>query len=306
MESIELINSGLDAVDTIIKYLAKDAVGADFINKYVESRDIQKAATEEQTESLKKLIDSSNQMENSTKEISSSATANQDSLNAIYGTISTLKETTEKIEQDYKRYVEQFQNLILQTKQITGFISDIQKISSQTNLLSFNASIEAAHAGAAGAGFRIIANEVKKLSDNTEKSANKMQANVSQLEKSITELEEETKKNTENLKLLGNEVNKTLNNYEIVKNTNSESQRVVEDFAVYIHNNLNQIDDMISSVEKNDEVNAKTVKLFTDCASKNNMLFNDLYSFIYEIKAIFEDLKLKNNIPSELSENLDL
>lgn len=291
MEALKLINSGLDTVDTVIKYLAKDAVGSDFMNQYVQTRDIQKVASEKQTSSLKDLIESSHRMEESTQDISRSTDKNLDGLNEIYNTINTLRDTTSKIEEDYKKYVDQFQNLMMQTKTITGFISEIQKISSQTNLLSFNASIEAAHAGTAGAGFRIIANEVKKLSDNTEKSATKMQHNVAQLEGSITELEEETKRNTENLSKLKEEVDKTLTNYENVRTTNASNLKNVEVFTDYISDNVRKIDEMITTVEENESLNTKTVGLFSDCASKNNMLFNDLYSFVYEIKAIFEALK---------------
>lgn len=291
MDSIELINSGLDTVNTVINYLSKDAVGSDFMNQYVSTRDVQKMTSEKQTSSLKELINSSNLMQENTKTIAASADMNIEGLNGIYNTINALKETTAKMEADYKNYVNQFQNLIMQTKTITGFISEIQKISSQTNLLSFNASIEAAHAGTAGAGFRIIANEVKKLSDNTEKSASKMQHNVAQLENSITELEEETKQNTENLRNLTLEVDETLKNYDSVRNTNSSNLKNIENFTNYITENVSRIDDMINIVEENEALNNKTVGLFADCASKNNMLFNDLYSFIYEIKAIFEELK---------------
>lgn len=301
MNSLELINSGLDAVDIVIKYLAKDAVGSDFMNQYVATRDVQKVASEKQTASLKDLIQSSTKMEENTREISAGADANMEGLNGIYSTINSLRDTTAKIEADYKKYVEQFQNLMMQTKTITGFISEIQKISSQTNLLSFNASIEAAHAGTAGAGFRIIANEVKKLSDNTEKSASKMQHNVAQLENSITELEEETKRNTENLGKLTEEVDATLQNYENVRLNNSANLQNMEAFASYISENVRKIDDMITTVEENEALNTKTVNLFADCASKNNMLFNDLYSFIYEIKAIFEALK-NNNHDSDIAE----
>lgn len=304
MDSLELINSGLDTVNTVINYLAKDAVGSDFMNQYVATRDVQKIASEKQTASLKDLINSSNLMEENTKSIASGADVNIDGLNGIYNTINSLKETTAKMEADYKHYVEQFQNLIMQTKTITGFISEIQKISSQTNLLSFNASIEAAHAGTAGAGFRIIANEVKKLSDNTEKSASKMQHNVAQLENSITELEEETKQNTDNLRKLTEEVEDTLKNYDSVRNINSSNLKNIESFTDQISENVRKIDDMINTVEENEALNNKTVQLFADCASKNNMLFNDLYSFVYEIKAIFEALKNQKNgdVQEEIAE----
>lgn len=294
MESLDLINSGLDAVDAVIKYLPKDAVGSDFMNKYAQTRDIQKKASERQKESLNNLIQTSQYMEQSTSVIQNLANSNVENLNNIYSTISSLSESIGKIESEYRKYATEFQVLIDETKTITSFISEIQKISSQTNLLSFNASIEAAHAGNAGAGFRIIANEVKKLSENTEKATNKIMNNVSILVDSIKRLEAETMENSSNLTMLTKKADETLKLYDSVRSKNSESNHSVEGFGVQIANNVNQINTMIENIQKTDDLNAETVSLFTDCASRNSMLFNDLYSFIYEIKAIFEDLKKQN------------
>lgn len=59
--------------------------------------------------------------------------------------------------------------------QVQMIVKTIQDISNRTNLLSMNASIEAAHAGDAGKGFSVVANEVRSLAANSSKSATEIQ-----------------------------------------------------------------------------------------------------------------------------------
>ena len=57
---------------------------------------------------------------------------------------------------------------------VSTFVEAVNKIASQTGLLAMNASIEAAHAGTLGKGFSVIAQEIRKLSEETSKNAQKI------------------------------------------------------------------------------------------------------------------------------------
>ncbi|MEK4565044.1 methyl-accepting chemotaxis protein [Alkalihalobacillus sp. FSL R5-0424] len=72
--------------------------------------------------------------------------------------------------------------------EITNFIGDISR---QTNLIGLNAAIEAARVGQAGAGFGVVATEVRKLSDETKKAANQIDENVSNVQNSVKRMQEE-------------------------------------------------------------------------------------------------------------------
>lgn len=72
--------------------------------------------------------------------------------------------------------------LELQSRGIADFVKVINEIASQTNLLSLNASIEAARAGDAGLGFAVVAQEIRKLADQTLAAASQIQKIVSAIQ----------------------------------------------------------------------------------------------------------------------------
>lgn len=76
---------------------------------------------------------------------------------------------------------EQMTRLDEATCQIQTIVSMINEIAGQTNLLALNASIEAARAGDAGRGFAVVAGEVRRLSENTQRSAEQIQEVVGSL-----------------------------------------------------------------------------------------------------------------------------
>lgn len=294
MDSINLIKSGIDTVETLITYLAKDAIGGDFLKKYLESREAQAQAAKEQQLALQKLLEDTNEMEAGNRQISESVEGNIQRLGTIAQAIQALRNSVDEIEQEQRKYAAQFENLISQAKVISGQIADIQNISAQTNLLSFNASIEAARAGNAGKGFRVIANEVKKLSNDTSKTSEEINHNVENLVNSIASLEKITQKNSADLENLASETENTLNTFTQVREANASSNMNIGRIGSVIENNVRGINDVIKNVKANERVNEENLQLFVKCASDNEMLFNDLYSFVYELKAIFKDLQAQD------------
>lgn len=86
---------------------------------------------------------------------------------------------------DIKEAVTQFSQF---TTEIEGAANAVHTIASQTNLLALNAAIEAARAGEAGKGFAIVAEEVKKLSSETENATNLITSMVSYIQDGITHI----------------------------------------------------------------------------------------------------------------------
>lgn len=289
-KELDLVKSGLDASKILIEYLSKDSMGANFLKDYLANTTNQNDAVKKQQDALSELITSSKKIEEETAGIAERAMQNNERLSSIYSAVESLGESVNRIEAEYRKYNEQFAALIAQANEINKLVESIKDISAQTNLLSFNASIEAARAGNAGKGFRIIANEVKKLSDDTDKTSETIKQTVGMLVESISSLEKATSKNSVALTGLRTDAAATLENFEKVRHINSENNSNVGKVSGYVAENLENINTMISTVESVDKGNLETVNEFAKSASENEMLFNDLYSYAYQIQAIFEEL----------------
>ena len=73
--------------------------------------------------------------------------------------------------------------------EIQGFAKDIQKISSKTNMLALNASIEAARSGELGKGFAVVAEEMRNLANDTKVSSEKILEIVLQFAEDLEEMQ---------------------------------------------------------------------------------------------------------------------
>ncbi|MBQ3670782.1 MAG: hypothetical protein II921_04820 [Treponema sp.] len=290
MENLELIKCGINIVESLTEYMKKDAIGADFFMHYLTSRNEQSKVSLAQEMAIESLLMKTADMESETKNIADNARENSTRLGMISQAIADLKKSVQAIELEQKKYVEEFKSLITQTATITAQINDIQNISAQTNLLSFNASIEAARAGNAGKGFRVIANEVKKLSNDTSKTSEEIKKNVNNLVASISDMEKKTLRNSSALTDLAEETNQTLESFDSVREINSRNNDNVENITQFINSTFEGLNTVIKTIKDSEDESNRTLELFARCASDNEMLFNDFYSFVFQLRAVFKEM----------------
>ncbi|MBU1424762.1 MAG: chemotaxis protein [Gammaproteobacteria bacterium] len=90
--------------------------------------------------------------------------------------------------------VEKMDGMSAQVAGILGFVNEVGSIAKQTNLLALNAAIEAARAGEAGRGFAVVADEVRNLSDKTNKFSSQIRHLVDGVNLSLADAEESISK----------------------------------------------------------------------------------------------------------------
>ncbi len=117
--------------------------------------------------------------------LNSVATTLSDSLHQISATMEELAASATTVSQNQANLNSEIKNVDKVASEINSVMELIKAIAGQTNLLGLNAAIEAARAGAAGLGFSVVAQEIRKLSENSRETVGKIEEFTAQIRKSV-------------------------------------------------------------------------------------------------------------------------
>lgn len=258
------------------------------ISTYIESYTSSMMKLNEIEEVQRRLNDSAMTLAASAEETTSSITDKEELVLQMLAEVERMSEASMEMntsvdlgKQDVSSAltkVDKVVDLIESTKNLTHELSDsstkigqvvktIRGISNQTNILSLNAAIESARAGEHGKGFSVVAQEVRKLANQTEQALDHIQGQISTVQVTIVKFE-------------------------------SSFKQIVEETSFFRDTNRHIIEILEGSVE-NVRANDGRVRNFKGFIQDFKRTFDEISHASYQIAAMAEQL---SNLNNELSE----
>lgn len=219
------------------------AASSDQTIRSMESASKQMTLLEETTNSVSEdailLRETSSKMQEAARAGHSSVQQSANSMMQIEETIANTNETVSGLGES--------------SKEITSIIATITQIAQQTNLLALNAAIEAARAGEHGKGFAVVADEVRKLAEQSQNAAKEVSAIVHTIQQEISMIVEQNQQG----------VNTVIQGVEITNLTISTFDNILQQ----TEKTIETISSMAERITHNEEVSKEVMNAFIEVNS---------------------------------------
>lgn len=230
-ESVGILSSSIKEIGSVVHNHDRTAA-------------MQSASVSETTTTLENISNSSRESAEESELMTRQAGSAQKLAEAGHTSVSEMIQSTEELKTKVSSISEQIMRLSEKNSQISNIISLVSELANETNMLALNAAVEAARAGENGKGFEVVAVEIRKLADESKKSAIKIQEIIGEIKNatdSSVMVTEEGVKQAEESSRLGSKV---LNSFEgINTSVNSVFQSIEK-----ISTNLKQQSSSISEI----------------------------------------------------------
>ena len=174
---------------------------------------------------------------------------------ALKASMDAMKELTNTVDsaigevQDMEAAAETLKS---KSDEVRGVVDVIVNISSQTNLLALNASIEAARAGEAGRGFAVVADEIRNLSEQTKRETDNIAVILNELSRDANLVTAKVEQNV----TLSNEENR------LVKST-QEQFSIIHDKADVLSDNIHMVEAKMSELMNANELIVDSINILS-------------------------------------------
>ena len=237
----------------------------------------QAAGVAETGESVGHIMTTVNQLHGEitvqTEHVSQSSAAIENMLQNIHMVVETLVQNTKNVSvltdsseigrKDLQKVSEDLQEIAKESEGILEINSVMESIASQTNLLSMNAAIEAAHAGEAGRGFAVVASEIRKLAESSGQQSKTTADMLKKIKTSIDAIGLSMKAVFENFESIEREVQTVAGQEESIRSMMVEQERGSQD----VLEAMRQLSSITEKVKQGSEdMNSKSREVINESA----------------------------------------
>lgn len=168
-----------------------------------------------------------------------------------------------------------------QTNVMKDVVSSVKSVSRKTEVLAINASIEARRAGAQGKSFAVVAQEVRKLSEQSEQMVDDVGYRIQMLESKMDEVVAQTNMNANGPEDLSEQSNKTMSLYERFRMLALSLSKSSEILLVESSNIRNEIYDILVALQYQDKTSQILIHVTTDVEALHEHLQKNLDTKIF-------------------------
>lgn len=270
----------------------------EFLNQMVNGVTQQNASTQNALASVEEMNASIREVSEYIERTNVSSEKAADIAKESYSEAEELKDAMDEINESMSDVNKRIDNLIDLSNGIGGIVEAIQSISQRTNLLALNAAIEASRAGEAGRGFSVVADEIRKLAEQTNKETDKIAEIVTNVRNEIDKVEAVT--DIVDIKIkegnnITNNVKTSIESILEITNKNTDSIKVITNIsseqALAIEEITRNIESIGHKIEEIDGFGQKLNEGMLDIEKTIYKKLDDVYEIKNNLDKVDEEMK---------------
>ncbi|MCG8572331.1 MAG: methyl-accepting chemotaxis protein [Spirochaetes bacterium] len=297
----------------------------DFMRKKIDTLDSEISKAFELSKDVKQFGTSvKDQIESQTEDINTSSASIEQMMSSIHNITKTTEGKMEIVsnlqnmaadgEKEMRGTIDIIKKITDSARVIMDMLKVINNIAAQTNLLAMNAAIEAAHAGESGKGFSVVADEIRKLAEDTANNSKDISNSIKEVISYINISEKSSNKTGEYFQSILNGISDVSNSMTEIKNSMQElsvgSTHIMESLSSIIESSKVIKDDSADMAQKITDISESlnNVSMISNDTKGGMEEVNQGVSEIYRAVHLVSDLGMKNaehvNVIGNLVEKL--